>query len=328
MAILVTGAAGFIGAAVSKTLLDRSDAVVGLDSLNDYYDVVLKQARLGRLKVLPTFTFEHGNIADRGVLPALFKKHQIHAVVHLAAQAGVRYSIENPAAYIDANLVGFGNMLEAVRQADGIPLVYASSSSVYGANDKLPFSECDRVDQPMSLYAATKRSNELMAYAYAHLYRLPLVGLRFFTVYGPWGRPDMALFKFTKAILNDEPITLYNRGNMVRDFTYIDDAVRAVVGILDASLGQTLFSGASTTPWRGYNIGNHKKVPLMDYVRVLEQCLGRKAAVDLLPMQDGDVPETDADVSKLVRDFGAPMSIDVQEGIARFVSWYRDYYKV
>ena len=328
MAILVTGAAGFIGAAVSKNLLDRSDAVVGLDSLNDYYDVVLKQARLERLKVLPTFTFEHGDIADRGVLPALFKKHQIHAVVHLAAQAGVRYSIENPAAYIDANLVGFGNMLEAVRQADGIPLVYASSSSVYGANDKLPFSECDRVDQPMSLYAATKRSNELMAYAYAHLYRLPLVGLRFFTVYGPWGRPDMALFKFTKAILNDEPITLYNRGNMVRDFTYIDDAVRAVVGILDASLGQTLFSAASTTPWRVYNIGNHKKVPLMDYVRVLEQCLDRKAAVDLLPMQDGDVPETDADVSKLVRDFGAPMSIDIEEGIARFVSWYREYYKV
>ena len=328
MAILVTGAAGFIGAAVSKTLLDRSDAVVGLDSLNDYYDVVLKQARLERLKVLPTFTFEHGDIADRGVLPTLFKKHQIHAVVHLAAQAGVRYSIENPAAYIDANLVGFGNMLEAVRQADGIPLVYASSSSVYGANDKLPFSECDRVDQPMSLYAATKRSNELMAYAYAHLYRLPLVGLRFFTVYGPWGRPDMALFKFTKAILNDEPITLYNRGNMVRDFTYIDDAVRAVGGILDASLGQTLFSGTSTTPWRVYNIGNHKKVPLMDYVRVLEQCLGRKAAVDRLPMQDGDVPETDADVSKLVRDFGAPMSIDVEEGIARFVSWYREYYKV
>ena len=328
MAILVTGAAGFIGAAVSKTLLDRSDAVVGLDSLNDYYDVVLKQARLERLKVLPTFTFEHGDIADRGVLPALFKKYQIHAVVHLAAQAGVRYSIENPAAYIDANLVGFGNMLEAVRQADGIPLVYASSSSVYGANDKLPFSECDRVDQPMSLYAATKRSNELMAYAYAHLYRLPLVGLRFFTVYGPWGRPDMALFKFTKSILNDEPITLYNRGNMVRDFTYIDDAIRAVVGILDASLGQILFSGTSTTPWRVYNIGNHKKVPLMNYVRVLEQCLGRKAAVDLLPMQDGDVPETDADVSKLVRDFGSSMSIDIEEGIARFVAWYREYYKV
>ena len=328
MAILVTGAAGFIGAAVSKTLLDRSDAVVGLDSLNDYYDVVLKRARLERLKVLPTFTFEHGDIADRGVLPTLFKKHQIHAVVHLAAQAGVRYSIENPAAYIDANLVGFGNMLEAVRQADGIPLVYASSSSVYGANDKLPFSECDRVDQPMSLYAATKRSNELMAYAYAHLYRLPLVGLRFFTVYGPWGRPDMALFKFTKAILNHKPITLYNRGNMVRDFTYIDDAVRAVTGILDACLDQTLFSETSTTPWRVYNIGNHKKVPLMDYVRGLEQCLGRKAAVDLLPMQDGDVPETDADVSKLVRDFGAPMSIDIEEGIARFVSWYREYYKV
>ena len=328
MAILVTGAAGFIGAAVSKTLLDRSDAVVGLDSLNDYYDVVLKQARLERLKVFPTFTFEHGDIADRDVLPALFNKHKIHAVVHLAAQAGVRYSIENPAAYIDTNLVGFGNMLEAVRQADGIPLVYASSSSVYGANDKLPFSERDRVDQPMSLYAATKRSNELMAYSYAHLYRLPLVGLRFFTVYGPWGRPDMALFKFTKAILNDEPITLYNRGNMVRDFTYIDDAVRAVVGILDASFGQTLFSAASTTPWRVYNIGNHKKVPLMDYVRVLEQCLGRKAAVDLLPMQDGDVPETDADVSKLVGDFGASMSIDIEEGIARFVAWYREYYKV
>ena len=256
------------------------------------------------------------------------RREKIDAVVHLAAQAGVRYSIENPAAYIDANLVGFGNMLEAVRQGDGIPLVYASSSSVYGANDKLPFSECDRVDQPMSLYAATKRSNELMAYAYAHLYRLPLVGLRFFTVYGPWGRPDMALFKFTKAILNDEPITLYNRGNMVRDFTYIDDAVRAVVGILDATLGQTLFSRTFTTPWRVYNIGNHKKVPLMDYVRVLEQCLGRKAAVDLLPMQDGDVPETDADVSKLVGDFGTSMSIDIEEGIARFVAWYREYYNV
>ena len=328
MAILVTGAAGFIGATLSKTLLDRGDAVVGLDSLNDYYDVALKRARLERLEALPTFTFERGDIAVRDVLPELFNKHQIHAVIHLAAQAGVRYSMENPAAYIDANLVGFGNMLEAVRQADGIPLVYASSSSVYGANDKLPFSERDRVDQPMSLYAATKRSNELMAYAYAHLYRLPLVGLRFFTVYGPWGRPDMALFKFTKAILNDEPIMLYNRGNMVRDFTYIDDAVRAVIGILDACLGQTLFSEAATTPWRVYNIGNHKKVPLMDYVRVLEQCLGRKAAVDLLPMQDGDVPETDADVSKLVGDFGTSMSIDIEEGIARFVAWYREYYKV
>ena len=328
MAILVTGTAGFIGATLSKTLLDRGDAVVGLDSLNDYYDVALKRARLERLEALPTFTFERGDIAVRNVLPELFNKHQIHAVIHLAAQAGVRYSMENPAAYIDANLVGFGNILEAVRQADGIPLVYASSSSVYGANDKLPFSERDRVDQPMSLYAATKRSNELMAYSYAHLYRLPLVGLRFFTVYGPWGRPDMALFKFTKAILNDEPITLYNRGNMVRDFTYIDDAVRAVIGILDACLGQTLFDETSTTPWRVYNIGNHKKVPLMDYVRVLEQCLGRKAAVDLLPMQDGDVPETDADVSKLVGDFGTSMSIDIEEGIARFVAWYREYYKV
>ena len=328
MAILVTGAAGFIGETLSKALLHRGDAVVGLDSLNDYYDVALKRARLERLEALPTFTFERGDIANRDVLPELFNKHQIHAVIHLAAQAGVRYSMENPAAYIDANLVGFGNILEAVRQADGIPLVYASSSSVYGANDKLPFSERDRVDQPMSLYAATKRSNELMAYSYAHLYRLPLVGLRFFTVYGPWGRPDMALFKFTKAILNDEPITLYNRGNMVRDFTYIDDAVRAVVAILDANLGQNLFNRTVTAPWRVYNIGNHKKVSLMDYVRVLEQCLGRKAAVDLLPMQDGDVPETDADVSKLVRDFGAPLSIDIEEGIAHFVAWYREYYKV
>ena len=328
MAILVTGAAGFIGATLSKALLHRGDAVVGLDSLNDYYDVALKRARLERLEALPTFTFERGDIANRDVLPELFNKHQIHAVIHLAAQAGVRYSMENPAAYIDANLVGFGNILEAVRQADGIPLVYASSSSVYGANDKLPFSERDRVDQPMSLYAATKRSNELMAYSYAHLYRLPLVGLRFFTVYGPWGRPDMALFKFTKAILNDEPIMLYNRGNMVRDFTYIDDAVRAVVGILDANLGQTLFQGGDTTPWRVYNIGNHKKVPLMDYVRVLEQCLGRKAAVELLPMQDGDVPETDADVSTLVHDFGAFSGIDVEEGIGRFVTWYREYYNV
>ena len=328
MAILVTGAAGFIGATLSKALLHRGDAVVGLDSLNDYYDVALKRARLERLEALPTFTFERGDIANRDVLPELFNKHQIHAVIHLAAQAGVRYSMENPAAYIDANLVGFGNILEAVRQADGIPLVYASSSSVYGANDKLPFSERDRVDQPMSLYAATKRSNELMAYSYAHLYRLPLVGLRFFTVYGPWGRPDMALFKFTKAILNDKPIMLYNRGNMVRDFTYIDDAVRAVISILDACLGQTLFDETSTTPWRVYNIGNHKKIPLMDYVRVLEQCLGRKAVVELLPMQDGDVPETDADVSTLVHDFGAFSGIDVEEGIGRFVTWYREYYNV
>ena len=328
MAILVTGAAGFIGATLSKALLHRGDAVVGLDSLNDYYDVALKRARLERLEALPTFIFERGDIADRDVLPELFNRHQIHAVIHLAAQAGVRYSMENPAAYIDANLVGFGNILEAVRQADGIPLVYASSSSVYGANDKLPFSERDRVDQPMSLYAATKRSNELMAYSYAHLYRLPLVGLRFFTVYGPWGRPDMALFKFTKAILNDEPIMLYNRGNMVRDFTYIDDAVRAVVSILDANLGQTLFQKGAITPWRVYNIGNHKKIPLMDYVRVLEQCLDRKAAVELLPMQDGDVPETDADVSTLVHDFGAFSGIDVEEGIGRFVTWYREYYNV
>ena len=328
MAILVTGAAGFIGAPLSKALLDRSDAVVGLDSLNAYYDVALKRARLERLEALPTFTFERGDIVDRDVLPELFNKHQSHAVIHLAAQAGVRYSMENPAAYVDANLVGFGNILEAVRQADGIPLVYASSSSVYGANDKLPFSERDRVDQPMSLYAATKRSNELMAYAYAHLYKLPLVGLRFFTVYGPWGRPDMALFKFTKAILNDQPITLYNRGNMVRDFTYIDDAVRAVVSILDANVGQTLFKGGAIPPWRVYNIGNHKKIPLMDYVRVLEQCLDRKAAVELLPMQDGDVPETDADVSTLVHDFGAFSGIDVEEGIGRFVTWYREYYNV
>ena len=334
MAILVTGAAGFIGAAMSKTLLDRSDAVVGLDSLNDYYDVVLKQARLERLKALPTFTFEHSDIADRDVLPELFNKHQIHAVVHLAAQAGVRYSIENPAAYIDANLVGFGNILEGCRNQGVDHLVYASSSSVYGSNTKLPFSETDRVDHPISLYAATKKANELMAYSYSHLYKLPTTGLRFFTVYGPWGRPDMALFKFTMGILDGSPIPVYNRGEMIRDFTYIDDIVEGVVRAIDrpplpdSDHENKNGSAIRTAPHQIYNIGNGHPVPLMRYIQALERALSKKAQLELLPMQPGDVRATEADVSRLVSDLGYRPQVDVETGVTRFVEWYCNYYGV
>ena len=334
MTILVTGAAGFIGAMLSTALLKRGDTVVGLDNLNHYYDVALKEARLERLNAYSEFHFVKKDISDRQGLESLFGAYQFRAVVHLAAQAGVRYSRENPGAYVNSNLVGFGNILEGVRHAGCIPLVYASSSSVYGENDKLPFSESDRVDQPMSLYAATKRSNELMAHAYGHLYGLLAAGLRFFTVYGPWGRPDMALFKFTKAILANQAVPLYNRGNMVRDFTYIDDAVRYVILILDGCLEVQVGGNAKdgeakdSAVRRIYNIGNHRKVPLMDYVRVLEKCLGLPAKFDLLPMQDGDVPETDADISQLVTDFGPANGVGVTEGVAQFVSWYREYYGV
>ena len=327
---MITGAAGFIGSTLAKRLLERGDTVTGVDNLNDYYDVSLKEARLARLTSSSHFSFIKADIADRDVISALFAGNAFDSVVNLAAQAGVRYSIENPAAYIDANLVGFGNILEGCRHNGIGHLVYASSSSVYGSNTKLPFSEKDNVDHPISLYAASKKANELMAHAYAHLYGLPTTGLRFFTVYGPWGRPDMALFKFTKGILEGQPIPVYNRGQMVRDFTYVGDIVEGVIRVLDQPPGKG--GGASepdrsaSAPWRIYNIGNSARVQLMDYIRALEKALGRKATLELLPMQDGDVPATEADVSALESDFGYRPQVGVEEGVKRFVEWYRSYY--
>ena len=330
MQVMITGAAGFIGSTLAKRLLARGDKVTGVDNLNDYYEVSLKEARLARLTSSSHFSFIKADIADRDVISALFAGNAFDSVVNLAAQAGVRYSIENPAAYIDANLVGFGNILEGCRQGGIGHLVYASSSSVYGSNTKLPFSEKDNVDHPISLYAASKKANELMAHAYAHLYGLPATGLRFFTVYGPWGRPDMALFKFTKGILEGQPIPVYNRGQMVRDFTYVDDIVEGVTRVLDQPPGKG--GGASepdrsaSAPWRIYNIGNSSRVQLMDYIQALEKALGRKATLELLPMQDGDVPATQADVSALESDFGYRPQVAVEEGVKRFVEWYRSYY--
>jgi UDP-glucuronate 4-epimerase len=327
---MITGAAGFIGSTLAKRLLERGDTVIGVDNLNDYYDVSLKEARLARLTSSSHFSFIKADIADRDVMSALFAGNAFDSVVNLAAQAGVRYSIENPAAYIDANLVGFGNILEGCRQGGIGHLVYASSSSVYGSNTKLPFSEKDNVDHPISLYAASKKANELMAHAYAHLYDLPATGLRFFTVYGPWGRPDMALFKFTKGILEGQPIPVYNRGQMVRDFTYVDDIVDGVTRVLDQPPGKgegvNEPDRSASAPWRIYNIGNSSRVQLMDYIQALEKALGRKATLELLPMQDGDVPATQADVSALESDFGYRPQVDVEEGVKRFVEWYRSYY--
>ena len=327
---MITGAAGFIGSTLAKRLLERGDTVTGVDNLNDYYDVSLKEARLARLTSSSHFSFIKADIADRDVISALFAGNAFDSVVNLAAQAGVRYSIENPAAYIDTNLVGFGNILEGCRQGGIGHLVYASSSSVYGSNTKLPFSEKDNVDHPISLYAASKKANELMAHAYAHLYDLPATGLRFFTVYGPWGRPDMALFKFTKGILEGQPIPVYNRGQMVRDFTYVDDIVEGVIHVLDQPPGKgegvNEPDRSASAPWRIYNIGNSSRVQLMDYIQALEKALGRKATLELLPMQDGDVPATQADVSALESDFGYRPQVDVEEGVKRFVEWYRSYY--
>ena len=327
---MITGAAGFIGSTLAKRLLERGDTVTGVDNLNDYYDVSLKEARLARLTSSSHFSFIKADIADRDVMSALFAGNAFDSVVNLAAQAGVRYSIENPAAYIDANLVGFGNILEGCRQGGIGHLVYASSSSVYGSNTKLPFSEKDNVDHPISLYAASKKANELMAHAYAHLYGLPATGLRFFTVYGPWGRPDMALFKFTKGILEGQPIPVYNRGQMVRDFTYIDDIVEGVIHVLDQPPGKgegvNEPDRSASAPWRIYNIGNSSRVQLMDYIQALEKALGLKATLELLPMQDGDVPATEADVSALESDFDYHPQVGVEEGITRFVEWYRSYY--
>ena len=333
MHVLVTGAAGFIGAALSAALLERGDQVVGVDSLNDYYDVSLKRARLARLTALPGFEFIQLDVATREGVAALFARHRFDAVAHLAAQAGVRYSIDHPHAYADANLVGFLNVLEGCRHAKVGHLVFASSSSVYGASVRTPFSENHSVDHPISLYAATKKANELMAHTYAHLYGLPCTGLRFFTVYGPWGRPDMAYFKFTRGILAGEPIPVYNRGEMARDFTYIDDIVEGVMRVLDRPAAPDPdwdpahpAVASSTAPYRIYNIGNNRPVKLMEFIGTLEKCLGRKAVLDLLPMQPGDVPSTAADISALGKATGFAPSTPVETGLARFVAWYHEYY--
>jgi UDP-glucuronate 4-epimerase len=330
--ILVTGTAGFIGSMLAVRLLARGDEVLGVDNLNDYYDVRLKEARLARLRAQPGFRFEWLDIIDRESMRRLFERERPDAVMHLAAQAGVRYSIENPQVYIDANLVGFGNVLEGARRAKVGHFVFASSSSVYGSNAKLPFAESDSVDHPVSLYAATKKANELMAHSYAHLYRLPCTGLRFFTVYGPWGRPDMALFKFTEAILAGRPIQVFNNGNMVRDFTYVDDIVEGVVRVLDKPAApqpgwdsNNPDPATSAAPYRIFNIGNNRPVKLMRYIEVLEQCLGRKAKLELLPMQPGDVPETYADTAELERAVGYKPDTPIEVGVKRFVDWYLEY---
>jgi UDP-glucuronate 4-epimerase len=335
MRILVTGAAGFIGSHLCARLLDRGDEVLGYDSVNDYYDPALKEARLARLLPREGFGFVRAALEDRAALERAFADFRPQRVVNLAAQAGVRYSLENPRAYVDANLVGFINVLEACRHGGVEHLVYASSSSVYGGNRKLPFSVSDSVDHPLSLYAATKKANELMAHTYSHLYALPTTGLRFFTVYGPWGRPDMALFLFTRKILAGEPIEVFNHGRHTRDFTYIDDIVEGVIRTLDrAPAGDPGFDplapdpGTSGAPYRVYNIGNDQPVELSRYIEVLERCLGRTAEKILLPMQAGDVPDTHADVEALARDTGYRPRTSIEEGVARFVEWYRAHYRV
>ena len=331
MHVMITGVAGFIGASLALRLLERGDMVTGIDNLNDYYEVSLKEARLARLMPSKQFSFFKADISDPEAMQNLFSENRFDAVVNLAAQAGVRYSIENPAAYIDANLVGFGHILEGCRHSGVGHLVYASSSSVYGSNSKLPFSEKDNVDHPISLYAASKKANELMAHAYSHLYAIPATGLRFFTVYGPWGRPDMALFKFTQGILGDEPIPVFNRGKMVRDFTYVDDIVEGVIRVIDRPAEKADRSDgpdrSATAPWRVYNIGNSQPVPLMDYIGALEEALGKRAKLDLLPMQDGDVYATEADVAALEAQFDYRPRISAAEGVKRFVDWYRSYYQ-
>ena len=335
MKILVTGSAGFIGSHLAHRLLDRGDEVIGVDNLNDYYDVNLKEARLATLTAKAGFTELRQDIADRAVMAALFAEHQPERVVHLAAQAGVRYSIENPQAYVDANLVGFMNILEGCRNNQVKHLVYASSSSVYGANEAMPFSVQDNVDHPLSLYAASKKANELMAHTYSHLYNLPTTGLRFFTVYGPWGRPDMALFIFTKKILAGEPIDVFNQGQHKRDFTYIDDIVEGVVRTLDqVAQPSPQWSGAqpdpstSRAPYRLYNIGSNNPVELARFIEIIEQCTGKKAEKNLLPMQPGDVPATYANIDGLISDVGYKPETPVEQGIERFVQWYREFYNV
>ena len=335
MKILVTGSAGFIGSAVCLRLLERGDEVIGIDNLNDYYDVSLKKARLFRNKAHGGYTDVHIGVEDRDKLHSVFASHRPQRVIHLAAQAGVRYSLKNPYAYVDSNLVGFMNILEGCRHYKVEHLVYASSSSVYGANTKMPFSVHHNVDHPVSLYAATKKANELMAHTYASLYGIPVTGLRFFTVYGPWGRPDMALFLFTKNILEDKPIDVFNNGRHRRDFTYIDDIVEGVVRTTDkvatsdpAWSSDHPDSATSYAPYRLYNIGNNHPVELMRFIEVLEQCLGKEAQKNFLPLQQGDVPATYADIDDLTRDVGFRPGTPIETGIERFVAWYRDYYRV
>ena len=334
MRVLVTGAAGFIGYHVAGRLLARGDEVIGLDNLNAYYDPTLKEARLARLAAREGFRFERIDLADRGAMDSLFRSAGIRRVVHLAAQAGVRYSVENPHAYADSNLTGTLHVLEGCRHNGVEHLVFASTSSVYGANTKMPFSVHQNVDHPLSFYAATKKANELMAHTYAYLYRLPVTGLRFFTVYGPWGRPDMALFQFTRNILAGKPIDVFNYGNHRRDFTYVDDIAGGVVASLDHVAapdprwnGDDPDPATSSAPYRLYNIGNNRPVELMHYIELLEHCLGRKAEKNLLPLQVGDVPDTWADAEDLVRDVGYRPSTPVEEGVAKFVAWYLDYYR-
>jgi UDP-glucuronate 4-epimerase len=334
MKVMVTGAAGFIGSTLTLRLLARGDSVVGIDNHNDYYDPSLKEARLTRHLDHPNYTHLRIDLADRKAIEEAFSTYKPQRVVNLAAQAGVRYSIENPLAYIDSNIVGFAHILEGCRHNGVEHLVYASSSSVYGANTAMPFSVHHNVDHPLSLYAASKKSNELMAHTYSHLYNLPTTGLRFFTVYGPWGRPDMALFKFTKAILAGEPIQVFNFGKHRRDFTYIDDIVEGVIRVLDQSAqpnhnwsGALPDPGTSQAPWRVYNIGNNKPVELMDYIAAVEKALGRKAKMDLLPLQLGDVPDTYADVTDLIEHLHYKPSTPVEKGVLNFVVWYREYFK-
>lgn len=335
MKILVTGAAGFIGSALSLKLLERGDEVVGIDNLNDYYDVNLKLARLERLQSCDRFKFIKLEIADRVAVEALFAQEKFQRVMHLAAQAGVRYSITHPHVYINSNIVGFINILEGCRHNAVEHLAYASSSSVYGANTKMPFSVHDNVDHPVSLYAASKKANELMAHTYSHLYNLPTTGLRFFTVYGPWGRPDMSPFLFARNILDGKPIDVFNYGNHRRDFTYIDDIVEGVIRVIDQPaqtntdwLGEDPDPATSFSPYRLYNIGNNNPVHLLTFIETLEKCLGKEAIKNLLPMQPGDVPDTYADVSDLVRDLSYKPTTLLDEGIRNFVEWYKDFYNI
>jgi UDP-glucuronate 4-epimerase len=335
MKILVTGSAGFIGSALTLRLLARGDEVIGIDNHNDYYDPQLKEDRLARHIYHNNYTHIRGDLADRALIDVLFETHKPTGVIHLAAQAGVQYSLENPMAYIESNIVGFGHILEGCRHNDVKHLVYASSSSVYGSNTKMPFSIHDNVNHPVSLYAATKKAGELMAHSYSHLYKLPTTGLRFFTVYGPWDRPDMALQKFAKAIVNGEPITLFNYGNHRRDFTYIDDIVEGVVRVLDKPAqmnpnwcGDNPDSGTSHAPWRIYNIGNNNPVELKDYVSALEDALGVEAEKELLPLQPGDVPDTFANIEDLVEYFNYKPTMSIAEGVEKFAEWFNNYYKI
>ncbi len=333
MTILVTGTAGFIGSHVAMRLLARGDRVIGIDNLSDYYDVNLKRARLARFEQHPNYTHVHADLADRGAIEAVFATHKPQRVVNLAAQAGVRYAATNPHVYVDTNVVGFLHILEGCRQHGIEHLVFASTSSVYGANTKMPFSEHQPTEHPLTLYAATKKANEMMAHSYAHLYGFPCTGLRFFTVYGPWGRPDMALFLFTKAILAGEPIKVFNHGHHKRSFTYVDDIVEGVLRTLDQIPGKNAdWQGASpdpatsgVAPYRIYNIGNEQPVELLRYIEVLEQSLGKKAIMQMLPLQAGDVPDTEADVAELIANVGYRPVVSVEEGVANFVRWYRDY---